>query len=57
MLYDQYAFAKENIRDELQFDMIKRIEDYRKNIDLFNSYGLSKTQKTANSQPVPSNKL
>jgi hypothetical protein len=57
MLYDQYAFAKENIHDDLQFDMIKRIENYRKNVDLFNSYGLSKPLKTVPPQSVPSNKL
>jgi hypothetical protein len=54
-LYDQYTFAKDHIHDDLQFDMIKRIEAYRKDIDNYNSYGLSKSAKVISSQPnIPS---
>jgi hypothetical protein len=50
ILYDQYTFAKDHIHDDLQFDMMKRIDAYRKNIDNYNSYGLPKTDKS-----IPSN--
>jgi hypothetical protein len=39
-VYDQYRCERENFKEDLQFNMIKRIEDYRRNIDLYNSYGL-----------------
>jgi hypothetical protein len=55
-LYEKYELEKENLKDDLQFDMIKRIEAYRRNIDLYNSYGLIKSNpnipasnKTSNS--------
>jgi len=37
LLYDQYRYEKATTKEEPQFDMIKRIEDYRKNCDLYNS--------------------
>jgi hypothetical protein len=50
LLYDQYRFERETIKDDLQFDMIKRIEDYRRNIDLYNSFGLPKSNTSISSQ-------
>ncbi len=37
LLYDQYKFEKEATREDVRFDMIKRIEDYRNNVNLYNS--------------------
>jgi len=49
-LYDQYRNEQTHNKDDLQFDMIKRIEAYRRNIDLFNSYGLPKSSTSIPSQ-------
>lgn len=45
-LYDQYKNSKSSFREDIQFDMIKRIEDYRRNIDLYNSFGLNSKSNT-----------
>jgi hypothetical protein len=50
LLYDQYKYERETFKDELQFDMIKRLEEYRRNIDLYNSFGLPKSSSSINSQ-------
>ena len=46
LLYDQYKYEKEAVKDEIQFDMIKRIEDYRRNVNLFNSFGLTRSNNS-----------
>lgn len=46
-LYDQYKNERASFREDIQFDMIKRIEDYRRNIDLYNSFGLSPKSNTS----------
>ena len=50
LLYDQYKYERENYKEDLQFDMIKRIEDYRRNINLYNSFGLPKSSTSIPSQ-------
>lgn len=50
LLYDQYRYERESYKEELQFDMIKRIEDYRRNIDIYNSFGLPKSTSSIPSQ-------
>lgn len=50
LLYDQYRYERETFKEDLQFDMIKRIEDYRRNIDLYNSFGLPKSTSSIDSQ-------
>jgi len=42
ILFNEYQRSKESLPSETSFDMIKRIFDYRKNIDSYNSYGLKK---------------
>lgn len=49
-LYNQYRNERETFREDIQFDMIKRIEDYRRNIDIYNSYGLPKSSTRIGSQ-------
>jgi len=49
-LYDQYRIEQTSLKDNLQFDMVKRIEAYRRNIDLYNSYGLPKSSTSIPSQ-------
>jgi hypothetical protein len=49
LLYDQYKYERESYKEDLQFDMIKRIEDYRRNINLYNSFGLPKSNSTISS--------
>ncbi len=53
LLYDQYRFENNLIKEDIQFDMIKRIEAYRRNVDLYNSYGLPKTQPRPTLAEVP----
>jgi hypothetical protein len=50
LLYDQYRYERETFKDEMQFDTIKRLEDYRRNIDLYNSFGLPKSSSSITSQ-------
>ena len=50
LLYDQYRYERDHFKEDLQFDMIKRIEDYRRNIDLYNSFGLPKSSSSIPSQ-------
>lgn len=50
LLYDQYKYERENYKEDIQFDMIKRIEDYRRNINLYNSFGLPKSNSSIPSQ-------
>jgi len=51
MLYGQYKFEKEATKDEIRFDMIKRIEDYRRNVNLFNT--LSSIKSSTSTPPPP----
>lgn len=37
LLYDQYRYEKATTKEVPQFDMIKRIEDYRRNCNLYNT--------------------
>lgn len=37
LLYDQYRYEKDTTKEVTQFDMIKRIEDYRRNCNLYNT--------------------
>ena len=47
LLYDQYSHEKEATKDEaVHFDMIKRIEDYRRNVNLYNTLRINKSGKT-----------
>lgn len=50
LLYDQYKYERDSYKEDLQFDMIKRIEDYRRNINLYNSFGLPKSTTSISSQ-------
>lgn len=50
LLYDQYKYERDNYKEDMQFDMIKRIEDYRRNINLYNSFGLPKSNTNISSQ-------
>lgn len=50
LLYDQYRYERETYKEDMQFDMIKRIEDYRRNIDLYNSFNLPKSNTSIPSQ-------
>ena len=46
MLYDQYRYEKNNATQEIQFDMVKRIEDYRRNVNLYNSLSSIRSDKS-----------
>lgn len=37
LLYDQYRYEKDTTKDVPQIDMIKRLEDYRKNCNMYNT--------------------
>ena len=50
LLYDQYKYERENYKEDMQFNMVKRIEDYRRNINLYNSFGLAKSSTSIPSQ-------
>jgi hypothetical protein len=50
LLYDQYKFEKAAERDETQITMVKRIEDYRRNVDLYNSMRSIPSDKSIPSQ-------
>ena len=50
LLYDQYRTEKENTSQPQETDIIKRLEAYRRNIDLFNTLtvlGASDRPKTS----------
>lgn len=50
LLYDQYRFEKAAVEEETHFDMMKRIEDYRKNVNLYNSLRTIPSDKSITSQ-------
>jgi hypothetical protein len=50
LLYDQYRFEKAAVEEETRFDMIKRIEDYRNNVNLYNSLRTIPSDKSIASQ-------
>ena len=50
LLYDQYRIEKENVKEGSQFDMIKRIEDYRKNVNLYNTLRTTRSNTSISSQ-------
>jgi hypothetical protein len=50
LLYDQYKYENDATKHEIQFDMIKRIEDYRRNVNMYNSFGLVKSENSIPSQ-------
>ena len=55
LLYDQYRTEKENANKPQETDMIKRLEAYRRDINLFNTLtvlGVSNRPKTT-SRPTP----
>ncbi len=38
LLYNQYKYEKEaTVKNEIEFDMVKRLEEYRRNVNLYNS--------------------
>lgn len=50
LLYDQYRFEKAAVQEDIRFDMIKRIEDYRKNVNLYNSLSSIPSDRSIASQ-------
>lgn len=53
LLYDQYRYERDNFKEDLQFDMVKRIEDYRRNINLYNSFGLTPKSNPSSQTEIP----
>lgn len=51
-LYSLYEIEKKSTRAESSFDMITRIEDYRRNIDLYNSFGLTSSKSISSAKTI-----
>jgi hypothetical protein len=50
LLYDQYKYEKENTHDGIQNDVIKRIENYRRDVNLYNSLRTIPSDRSIQSQ-------
>ena len=50
LLYDQYRYEKDTAKEGVQTDMIKRIEDYRRNVNLYNTLRTVKSNTSISSQ-------
>ena len=50
LLYDQYKVEKETTHEGVQTDVIKRIEDYRRDVNLYNSLRTIPSDKSISSQ-------
>jgi len=50
LLYDQYKVEKASTNEGIQNDVIKRIEDYRRNVNLYNTLRTIPSDKSISSQ-------
>ena len=50
LLYDQYKHEKEHTKEVSDFDMIKRIEDYRRNCNNYNTMRTVRSDRSISSQ-------
>ena len=50
LLYDQYKYEKDTAKEGVQTDMIRRIEDYRRNVNLYNTLRTVKSNTSISSQ-------
>lgn len=50
LLYDQYRYEKSTAKEEIKTDVIKRLEDYRRNVNLYNTMQTVRSNSSISSQ-------